>query len=145
MDAMVEPSVLKAVRLPENRALYYGGSWHEAVSGERQETFSPSTGESLGAVAWAGADDVDRAVLAAKAGFLEWRQVKPLERARVLREAARLIREHGEELALIDAADCGNPIREMVRDASIAADGIDFSPASCPNSRAQPFPWATTC
>ena len=113
------------VTLPNQRALYYGGAWHEAVDGSREEMRSPSTAETLGHVSWAGAADVDRAVAAA-AGFQDWRRVKPLERARVLREAAAIIRAHGRELALIDAADCGNPVAEMVRDAEIGAASLDY-------------------
>ena len=125
MHSKVPLSVLSRVKLPDSRGLYYGGAWHEAVGGTA-ETFSPSTGESLGSVGLADAADVDAAVQAARDGFHTWRDVVPIERARILREAARIVREHGEELALIDAADCGNPIREMVRDAVIAATGLEY-------------------
>jgi betaine-aldehyde dehydrogenase len=112
--------------MPDQRGLYYGGGWHEPVDGTSEDTTSPSTGQSLGRVAWAGATDVDRAVAAARAGFAAWRRVKPLERGRILREAAAIIRANGRELALIDAADCGNPVAEMVRDAEIAAASLDY-------------------
>jgi len=115
-----------SVTLPDQRGLYYGGAWHEASGNSLEEIGSPSTGESLGRVSWAGAADVDRAVAAAAAGFREWRRVKPLERARILREAAAVIRANGRELALIDAADCGNPVAEMVRDAEIGAASLDY-------------------
>ena len=115
-----------AVVFPDQRGLYYGGAWHDAAGGAVQETTSPSTGQSLGQVAWAGAADVDAAVRAAQAGFLEWRRVRPLERGRILREAATIIRVNGRELAMIDAADCGNPVAEMVRDAEIAATSLEY-------------------
>ena len=113
-----------SVVFPDQRGLYYGGAWHD--QGEWHETFSPATGQSLGRVAWAGAAEVDAAVRAAQEGFRTWRAVKPLERARILREAATIIRTNGRELALIDAADCGNPVAEMVRDAEAAAANIDY-------------------
>ncbi len=50
----------------------------------------------------------------------------PLERARMLRKIADVLRQNGDELAMIDAADCGNPYAEMVRDAQAAAAQIDF-------------------
>ena len=50
----------------------------------------------------------------------------PLERAQMLRRIAEVLREHAGELAMIDAADCGNPVREMVSDAMIAAAQIEF-------------------
>jgi betaine-aldehyde dehydrogenase len=114
------------VRLPEHRDLFYGGDWHVPAKDRRVGTVNPATGESLGEVGWGDAEDVDQAVRAAYRGFQTWRAVKPLERAKILREAAQLIRKHGRELALIDSANCGNPIREMVRDAEFGAISIDF-------------------
>jgi betaine-aldehyde dehydrogenase len=108
------------------RDLYYSGTWHTAADGAPTEVWSPSTGQSLGKVAWAGAEDVDRAVRAAHAAFFQWRDVKPLERAKVLREVAALLRRHGRELALIDAADCGNPIAEMINDSAIGAASVEY-------------------
>ncbi|MDP2357721.1 MAG: aldehyde dehydrogenase family protein, partial [Beijerinckiaceae bacterium] len=62
----------------------------------------------------------------AKAGFKEWRRVLPLERAKILRRIAQILRDNAHELAMIDAADCGNPVREMISDAMIAAAQMDF-------------------
>jgi betaine-aldehyde dehydrogenase len=64
------------------------------------ETFSPSTGESLGKVAEGSQKDGELAIAAARTGFETWRAVAPLERAKVLRDAAAIIRKHGEELAM---------------------------------------------
>ena len=112
--------------LPTHYNAYYGGAWHDPLSGGWHDTLNPSTGESLGRVATCGSTDVDAAVAAARRGFLEWRNVAPLERARILRRVAQLLRDHASELANIDAANCGNPVREMVSDAMIAAAQIDF-------------------
>ena len=79
-----------------------------------------------------GAADVDAAVAAAKAAFKEWRNVLPLERAKMLRRIAEVLRENAEELAMIDAADCGNPVREMVGDARSPRRRSISSPASSP-------------
>jgi betaine-aldehyde dehydrogenase len=112
--------------LPRHRSLHYGGQWHEPLSGRYAETLNPGTGESLGRVAVAGDADVDAAVAASRRGFAEWRAVLPLERARILRRVAGLLREHAGELALIDAANCGNPVGEMEGDARVAAAQLDF-------------------
>jgi len=128
----MNPAVpLKAVKtqrlvLPEHRDVYYGGQWHKPKSGRQADSINPGTGEPLGPVADAGAADIDAAVAAAKAAFAEWRNVPPLERARMLKRIAQIVREHGEELAMIDAADCGNPYHEMIRDATIGAAQIEF-------------------
>jgi betaine-aldehyde dehydrogenase len=90
------------------------------------ETINPGTGLSLGKVAEASAEDIDAAVASAKLAFKEWRRVLPLERAKILRRIAEILRQNANELAMIDAADCGNPVREMVSDAMIAAAQMDF-------------------
>ena len=87
---------------------------------------NPGHGRAARRVAVAGAVDVDAAVTAARRGFAEWRAVVPLERARILRRLAELVRQHAGELALIDAANCGNPVREMESDARVAAAQLEF-------------------
>ena len=114
-----------AALLPTKRSLYYAGSWHEPGGGY-VETFNPATGESLGTAAEANTADVDQAVAAAKAAFPAWAALNPLARAKMLKQAAALLREHSDELGLIDAANCGNPISEMASDAVYAAAGIEF-------------------
>jgi len=127
MNVPVSPRTIpQALKLPDHRGCYYGGAWHEAKSGHSIETLNPGTGESLGLVADGAAADVDAAVAAAKTAFREWRRVPPLERAKLLRRIAQILRENAEELAMIDAADCGNPVREMVSDALVAAAQMEF-------------------
>ena len=116
----------QAVVLPKNRGAYYGGGWHEPKSGRFLDTISPGTGLSLGKVADAGSEDIDAAVAAAKSAFKEWRRVLPLERAKILRRIAEILRQNANELAMIDAADCGNPVKEMVSDAMVAAAQMEF-------------------
>lgn len=115
-----------ALPLPSQRQLYYGGAWHAPAGGRFSAVTSPGTGESLGQVAEAEVADVHAALAAARQGFLVWRDVAPMERARVLRRMAQIVREHARELATIDAADCGNPVAAMLGDAEIAAAQLEF-------------------
>src|SRR5215472_1610479 len=128
MNTAVPPKSLKAqaLNLPKNRDAFYGGKWHKAKSGRHADAINPGTGESLGPVADCGAADIDAAVASAKAAFPAWRNTPPLERARLLKRIANVLRDQAEELAMIDAADCGNPYTEMVKDATIAAAQIEF-------------------
>jgi betaine-aldehyde dehydrogenase len=112
--------------LQEPAHLYYGGAWVPPLEGKYEDTFNPGTGERIGSVATASRADVDAAVAAAKEGFEVWRDVVPLERARILKEIANLLRKHGDELAMMDAANCGNPYTEMRGDAAIAAAQMEF-------------------
>ena len=115
-----------SLTLPEHRDIYYGGAWHRPKRGRYADTVNPGTGEVLAAVADGTAEDVEAAIAAAKAGFEIWRRVAPLERARLLRRVAAILREHAGELAMLDAADCGNPVKEMVGDAMVAAAQMEF-------------------
>ena len=74
----------------------------------------------------ADAADVDAAVTAARQAFASWRETPPLTRAALLRQAAAVIRAHGLELALIDAVDCGNPVKQMQDDAVFAATQLEY-------------------
>jgi betaine-aldehyde dehydrogenase len=119
-------SVNTALNLPARRTLYYGGAWHEPCSGRFDATLNPSTGQPLARVAVGNAADVDAAVAAAALGFAEWRAILPLERGRILRRMAEVLRKNAAGLAMIDAANCGNPVREMTSDAMVAAAQLDF-------------------
>lgn len=110
--------------LPIRRGLYYGGAWHDTAASFA--VTSPGNGQSLGSVADASAADVDSAVAAARAAFPAWRDTAPLERAKILRRVAQIVRDNARELALLDALDCGNPAAAMVGDAAIAAAQIEF-------------------
>ncbi|HZD29627.1 MAG TPA: aldehyde dehydrogenase family protein, partial [Xanthobacteraceae bacterium] len=121
--AKAEPLV---PNLPSHRDPYYAGRWQKPKSARYVDSISPGTGEPLGKVIDGSAADAEAAIAAAKAAFAEWRRVPPLERAKMLRAIADVLRKNGEELAMIDAADCGNPYAEMVRDAQMGAAQLDF-------------------
>jgi betaine-aldehyde dehydrogenase len=128
------------VKLPSHRDPYYGGKWQRPAAGRYAEVTSPGSGESLGKVVDGTAADAEAAIAAAKAAFKEWRRVPPLERAKMLRAIADVLRKNGEELAMLDAADCGNPYAEMVRDASVGAMQLDFYAGLVTEMKGQSIP-----
>lgn len=115
-----------ATVLPRERGLYWGGHWHQPSTARPTTTTNPSTGAALADVLFGGAAEADAAVRAARAALPAWSRTAPLDRARCMREAARRLREHSADLALIDAADCGNPVRAMLMDAEMAAAQLDY-------------------
>ena len=114
-----------AAKLPGKRDLYYGGGWHKPAGGY-VDTVNPGTGGNLGPCAEANAEDVDAATRAAHRAFQTWRATKPMARADVLRRIARVLRENAEELAFLDAVNCGSPVRAMIRDVGAAAAQLEF-------------------
>lgn len=121
-----DPMNLPNITLPSKHGLYFGGEWHAPVHGGEIQIDSPANGKMLTKIACATVADVDPAVAAAARGYEEWRNVLPMERARILRAIAVIIRENLEELALLDAIDCGNPVDELRRDVEVSAAYFDF-------------------
>ena len=68
-------------------------------SGRTAPVFNPATGEQSGIVPLAGAEEVNEAVMAAKAAFPGWAATTPLRRARILNRFLRLLEENQERLA----------------------------------------------
>src|SRR5579883_2015995 len=114
------------VVFPTKSGLYYGGAWHEPRNAKATEIFSPATGEPLMTIQEGSAADVPAAVAAAQAGFAKWRDVPPLERARLLKELARIVRANSKDIALLDAMDCGNPISELLFDVETTAFLLEY-------------------
>jgi len=87
------------------------GKWVEAASGKTFSTLNPSTGEMLAEVAEGDAEDIDRAVAAARRAFTgPWSKFKPFERQNLLLKLAELVERHFDELAALDTLDMGAPI-----------------------------------
>lgn len=112
--------------LPKHRDLYFGGSWRAPRSGRYADLISPGTGASIGRVAEGSSADVEAVVAAARTAYETWRKTPPAERARLLRRIAAIVREHAEELAMIDAIDGGAPIHEMAGDVANAVSQLEF-------------------
>lgn len=104
--------VLGAVEVP--RGLLIGGEWVEATSGETLGVIDPSTGREVARVACAGAEDVDRAVAAARTGFDEgtWSRMPVAQRARALQRFADAIEDRIEDLYRVETVNNGRPIAE---------------------------------
>ena len=102
------------------------GTSRPAADGRTFGTVDPATDRPLAQVADGGAADVDAAVRTGERGFEVWRRYSPQGRAAAVRELAAALREHGEELALLDALDGGSPIASMRGDARWAADHLEM-------------------
>jgi acyl-CoA reductase-like NAD-dependent aldehyde dehydrogenase len=92
--------------------LLIGGEWVEATGGVTMPTVDPATNRTIVELAAAQAEDVDRAVRAARAAFPAWRDLAPDKRARILLQVAEIIEAEQAELARIESHDVGKPIRE---------------------------------
>jgi 1-pyrroline dehydrogenase len=103
-----------------------GGEWVDSASGETMEVLNPATGETIAEVPRATAEDVDRAVQAAKKALPEWLDTTPGERAEMLLKLANAIDEHAEELAEIESRNVGKPLSYARDEMPVCADNIRF-------------------
>ncbi|MCL2732170.1 MAG: aldehyde dehydrogenase family protein [Actinomycetia bacterium] len=90
-------------------AVFIGGRWRPAASGERIDVVDPATEQVLGQVAAGGAQDVDDAVAAARAALPGWAATPPERRAAVLAAARDLMAARREEIAATVSAELGAP------------------------------------
>ncbi len=98
------------------------GEWVDAAGGETFDSVSPATGELIGTFPRSGAEDVDRAVEAARAAYEEWRLVPAPRRGELLFRFGRLVQEHKDELALLMAREMGKVLPEAGGDVQEAID-----------------------
>lgn len=93
--------------------LLIDGKWVDAESGKTFKTPNPATGETLAEVAEADKADIDKAVEAARRAYEgKWSRLSARERGRLLYKLAQLIEARSGELAALETADNGKPIRE---------------------------------
>jgi aldehyde dehydrogenase (NAD+) len=95
----------------KTKRLLIDGRWVEAASGRTFETRNPATGEVLAQIAEGDAEDINRAVAAARRAFEgPWSRAKPFERQALLLKLAELVDRNFEELSTLDTLDMGAPI-----------------------------------
>ncbi len=109
-----------------NTQLFIHGQWREAAAGETLAVFNPATGKEIGRVAHARKADLDLALDAAQKGFEVWRDKAPIERAKIMRAAAALMRERAGAIAALLTQEQGKPLAEAKGEAMAAADIIEW-------------------
>uniref|UniRef100_A0ACD5XXL7 Uncharacterized protein n=1 Tax=Avena sativa TaxID=4498 RepID=A0ACD5XXL7_AVESA len=97
--------------------LLINGKFVDAASGKTFPTLDPRTGEVIARVAEGDAEDIDRAVAAARKAFDEgpWPRMIAYERSRILLRCADLIDKHNDEIAALEAWDNGKPYEQAAQ------------------------------
>ncbi len=105
----LSPQTLDFLKKPHR--LLIGGAWVDAVSGETIDVFNPATEEKIATVAAAGAEDIDKAVAAARKAFDEgpWTRMSPSLRGELIWKLADLVDAHAEIFNQLEVLDNGMP------------------------------------
>jgi phenylacetaldehyde dehydrogenase len=109
----------------QRNRLLIDGKLVDAASGKTFAVYNPATGTVMAQVAEADAEDVDRAVKAARRAFDEgpWSKMSPSDRGKLLWKLAGLLEQHSEEFAEIESLDNGKPLAvARMADVPLAVD-----------------------
>jgi len=102
----------------------------------------PSDGQPYDAIQRGTAEDIDRAVVAARRCFEgPWSRLGAAERGRLLMRLSRSIAEHAEELAQIEQRDCGKPTKQARADAAALARYFEFYAGACDKLHGETLPY----
>lgn len=109
-----------------NTQLFINGEWRDALAGESLAVFNPATGKEIGRVAHARQADLDLALTAAQKGFETWRDIPAIERNKIMRTAAGLMRQRAADIGQVLTQEQGKPLVEAKGEALAAADIIEW-------------------
>ncbi|MCD6673361.1 MAG: NAD-dependent succinate-semialdehyde dehydrogenase [Burkholderiaceae bacterium] len=110
----------------EDLRLYIDGEFIAAQGRREQDVFDPATGDVIGKLPHATREDLDRALAAAQRAFPAWRDTSPLERSRILRKAADLLRERAPEIGRNITLDQGKPLAEAINEVKNCAEHAEW-------------------
>jgi succinate-semialdehyde dehydrogenase/glutarate-semialdehyde dehydrogenase len=109
-----------------NTQLFIAGQWLDAADGRTLAVHNPATGKEIGRVAHAGKADLDKALEAAQKGFETWRDMTAIDRNKIMRKAAGLMRERAAAIGAVLTQEQGKPLAEAKGEAMAAADIIEW-------------------
>jgi alpha-ketoglutaric semialdehyde dehydrogenase len=101
---------------------FIGGEWVDAASGETFESRNPATGETLGLFPKSAAEDVGRAVEAARTAYEDWRLVPAPKRGEILIRFAQVLEREKEALTDLMTHEMGKVKAEAGGDVQEAID-----------------------
>jgi betaine-aldehyde dehydrogenase len=106
---------------------FINGEFVDPVDGQTEDVINPSTGEAIAQAPVSTAEDVDRAVAAARNAFETWGATTPRYRSECLLKLADAILEHGDEFADLESADAGKPRQAFIdEELEMCADNLRF-------------------
>lgn len=115
-----------AVVTGRDERLLIAGEWVEAQARERFDVIDPATGDVVGSVPDASEPDVQVAIDAAAGALEGWKALPAIQRARILRRSADLIRERQDEIAAVMTAEQGKPLAEAAGEVEYAASFLEW-------------------
>ncbi len=124
---------------------FIGNRWVAPATGATLPMIDPSDGMQFAAIAFGTTEDVDRAVAAAQqARDGIWGRLAPVEKGRALAKLSRAILDHADELALLEARDCGKPLSQARADVTACARYFEFYGGACDKLHGATIPYPSS-
>jgi aldehyde dehydrogenase (NAD+) len=131
---------VNATSLPA--AHFVANAWRAPASGDVLPMIDPSDGAQFATIARGNAQDVDAAVRAAQsARDGAWGHVSPAERGRALMAIANAILDNADALAMLEARDCGKPMKQARADVAACARYFEFYAGACDKLHGETIPY----
>ncbi|KAJ8376282.1 hypothetical protein SKAU_G00068620 [Synaphobranchus kaupii] len=128
---LVPPAVIRSastgtLEVKEPLNFWCGGRVKPKDMKNTEPVYEPATGRVLCQMVPCGAEEVDKAIQSAQSAFLKWSKLAGMERARIMLEAARIIRERRDEIAELEVINNGKSITEAAVDIDVAWQCIEY-------------------
>ncbi|WP_315736684.1 aldehyde dehydrogenase family protein [Bradyrhizobium sp. SZCCHNR1093] len=115
------------VKLPAAKGVFIDNTWQPAQSGRTIAMLAPATGQVIASIAAGDAADIDLAVAAARRALEgPWGRLAAVDRGRLLSKLGRLVEDNAEELAKLEAADTGKPMKQAKADVVAVARYFEY-------------------
>lgn len=106
--------------------LFIDGHWIDAGNRDTVAVINPATEATIGRLPLATTADLELALSAARSGFEVWRRTVPAERARIMKNAASLMRERAEHISALMTLEEGKPRAESRDEVLRAAEYFEW-------------------
>ena len=131
---------MNTLRSPSSN--FIANRWREPATGASIPVIDPSDGREFATIARGNAADIDTAVHAARAAFDgAWGTLAPVEKGRRLAALSRAILDHADELAMLEARDCGKPMKQARADVTACARYFEFYGGACDKFHGETIPY----
>ncbi|MHB8572382.1 MAG: aldehyde dehydrogenase family protein [Candidatus Dormibacteria bacterium] len=131
--AVTEKTLVHQFLAEQPKKLFINGKFVPSASGKTFDSLNPATGEVLARVAEGDAEDIDRAVKAARDAFTNgsWSMLPPAERARRLWKLSDLVEENQDSLAELESLDNGKPYNEALMEMALCSNWLRYYAGWC--------------
>ena len=114
-----------------NLKMYIGGQFVDGHGESSQSVMNPSNNEVLATLPYASESDLDRALESSEQAFRLWKKEPAVERSRILRKVAELIRERAENTGRVLTLEQGKPVREAIGEVLSCAEHAEWHAEEC--------------